>query len=90
MKNEILVTGNISESEIDHLNKELSEIKVIKAQTKGLSKSEFIQLVFHNFEVLTFTRDFILSVALTNSVKQINKIIQYFQKRNKKTAICKY
>ena len=84
MKNEILLTGNISESEIDHLNKELSEIKVIKAQTKGLSKSEFIQLVFHNFEVLTFTRDFILSIALTNSIKQINKIIQYFQKRNKK------
>lgn len=84
MKNEVLLTGNISESEIDYLNKQLSEITVVKTQTKGLSKSEFIQMVFHNFEILTFTRDFILSIALTTSINRINKIIQYFQSRNKK------
>lgn len=84
MKNEILLTGKISEKEIDLLNKEFTNIKVIKAQTKDLCESELIQLVFHNFDILTFSRDFILSIAINSSIKQINKIIQFFKKRRKK------
>ena len=84
MKNEILLTGNISESEIVQLNKELADVEIIKAQIKGLPSSEFIQLVFHNFDILTFSRDFILEIAIKRSVNQIKKVIQFFKKRNKK------
>lgn len=84
MKNEILLTGNISESEIIQLNKELTDVKIIKTQIKGLSGSEFIQLVFHNFDILTFSRDFILENAINISVNQIKKVIQFFKNRNKK------
>jgi hypothetical protein len=87
-RNEILVYGNISDSEIKELSESIPESEVIKVQTKGLSPADYVQLVFHDFTLLSYTRDFILSALLGLSLTQVKKAVKYLRNRNKvvKTA----
>lgn len=83
-KGELLISGNITKEEISELSKLFSDIEVHKLETKGLTPVEFLQIVFNDFEIVTFTRDFILGSVLTGTLDQIRKIIKYLKERNKK------
>jgi len=82
--NELLITGNISETEVELLQSKLSDVEVIKYQTKGYTPDEFVQLVFHNLDALTFTRDFLLANALNYVIAQIKFAVKFFKSRNKR------
>ena len=82
--NELLLTGNVSESEIQELNNQLPNVKVIKYQTKGLPSSDLVQIVFQDLDLITFTRDFILAYALNEVIRQIKYVIKYFKSKRKR------
>ncbi|WP_299762375.1 hypothetical protein [uncultured Pontibacter sp.] len=82
--NKLLLVGNVSETEVEELNKQLLGVKVTTYQPKGLSLTEAVQLVFDNLDLLTFSRDFILANALNYIISQVRSTIDYFKSRNKK------
>jgi len=87
MKNEILLSGNIPDSEINEIQSFISESNVIKMQTKAFDPTEVIQLVFQDFNLLSFTRDFFLGGLLTGTLTQVKLIIDFFKKRRKPIAL---
>lgn len=82
--NELLLAGPVSDQELEELNQELGDVQVLKYQTKGLPISEIVQLIFHNFNLITFTRDYLLATSLTTVIKQIKHAVFYLSERNKK------
>lgn len=82
--NELLLSGNVAEDEVNELNELMSNVEVVQYQIKGLSPTELVDIVFHNLDVVSFTRDFILSNALNTVISQIKLAITHFRIRNKK------
>jgi hypothetical protein len=82
--NELLLNGPVSDQEVAELNQDLEGVEVLKYQTKGLSTSEVIQLVFHNLDIVTFTRDYLLATSLNAIIGQIKYAVSYFSRKNKK------
>jgi hypothetical protein len=89
----IELKGAISDGEVRHLNKIYGEeeIQVYRLEVKSASTDPLhhaLEIVFHDFNVLVFARDFFL----TELVKRLSKTIlpyltlsiQYFKKKSKK------
>ncbi len=84
MKNEVLLYGPASNQEVEELTELLNDCEVVKLETKSQGLEEVIQIVFHDFNILTFSRDFVLGALLTGSLTQIKRIISYFKGKRKK------
>lgn len=92
IKKELLISGNITEEEIQELQNELSDqdFTINKLITKSYTVSEFLQILFSDLNVISFTRDFILGGLLTASWIQIKKVIKKLEKRKKKVKTISY
>lgn len=82
--NELLLNGPVSDQEVEELNHALEGVQILKYQTKGLTTSEIVQLVFHNLDLIIFTRDYLLATSLNAVIGQIKHAVSYFSERNKK------
>lgn len=91
--NELLIQGNVSEKELGEINEFLQNenIKVTKLHTKAFDAGELIQLVFNDFEIIGFARDFVLASLLTYHFSKLSKVIDYLakSKKNVNTIIIK-
>lgn len=84
---EIGITGKVSPTEI----KELSElygsenIKITKLETKAAPGiygiEEIIDIIFRDYSIIDFTRDFILANLINYGWKKVKKVINYFNNK---------
>ena len=83
---EVLISGNITELEIKELQNELysENIKLEKHLVKSQTIQDLIQLVFQDFSLISFTRDFVISGILSTSWCAVNKVVKSLEKKNKK------
>ena len=83
---EILIQGDINQNEIDELILELDndDLVINKLYTKSQTTQDFVQLVFSDFNVISFTRDLAISGLLTTSLTILKSVINKLKKRNKK------
>jgi len=84
--NKLFIQGKISSSEIEELRKELNQqdFEISKATTLGHGENELLKLIFQDFHVICFARDFILSVYLTSILTKFQKVFKSLNNRNKK------
>jgi len=82
----VLISGNITELEIKELQNELSNenINIDKLQVKSQTIQDIIQLVLQDFNLICFTRDFVLSGIVKASYSIVNKVVKKLEKKNKK------
>ncbi|WP_282124112.1 hypothetical protein [Algibacter mikhailovii] len=83
-KNEIILSGLITKSEIAAIKKIAPDSSIHKMETKGLTPLDYVQIAFYDFNVISFTRDFILGMVLTGGLKQIKKILDYLKTKKKR------
>jgi hypothetical protein len=81
---EILLSGAVSEKEVEEIKSIISEENVFKMEVKGYVLQDLIQIVFNDLNIITFSRDFILGAVVTGGLTKIKSIINYFRQRNKK------
>jgi hypothetical protein len=89
LKNKLLIQGNISEREIAELSKYFIEQDVVISKYSDFvhhGDNELLNLIFQDFHVLSFTRDYVLSTLLTSSWKYIGKVVNLLNNRNKQVA----
>ena len=82
----LLIQGKISDGEIESLKKELNQqdFEISKYTALAHGEHELLNLIFHDFNVISFTRDFFLSALLTSAWTKINEVIKLLSKSNKK------
>jgi len=82
---EVLIQGDITQNEIDELVLELDndDLVIDKLLTKSQTPQDFLNLVFNDFNAISFTRDFVLGGLLTASWKIISSVVEKLRKKNK-------
>jgi hypothetical protein len=81
---EILLSGAVSEKEVEEIKSIISEENVFKMEVKGYVLQDLIQIVFNDLNVITFSRDFVLDIVMSGVKTKLKSILNYFKQRNKK------
>lgn len=81
---ELVLQGNIESDELSTLGEIFDDDTTIsKMKVKSGGIEEVIHLIFHDFNTITFTRDFILGGVLTGIITKLKQAIVFFKGRNK-------
>ena len=96
MKKPIIgIQGEVNESEINELQKIYDDIDIrpyIELSHGIHGINEIVDLIFHDFSIIAFTRDLLLSTLITISYNKLKKCFDYFKKEEKevRTIIIEY
>lgn len=88
IKNKILIQGKISDTDIENLIAEFENqnFEIAKYGALAHGEQDLLKLLFSDFSLISFTRDFVLSSLLTIFWSDLIKVFQSLQKRNKKVS----
>ena len=82
----LFIQGSISDSDIDNLKVEFNQtdFEILKYYDLSSTTFESLRIIFNDFNLISFTRDFVLSSLLTNTLESIQKIVASLRKKNRK------
>jgi hypothetical protein len=88
MKNNLLlINGSISDTDLNELEQIAKKynIELQKLNKKNSIQliNDAVELIFENFDVITFSRDFVISAVINLVLRKIKKILAYLRKKNK-------
>jgi len=83
VKRILFIQGPVSEIELENLRLEISidDFQISKSYELSSTPQEFINLLFHDYTIIAFTRDYLIGKVVDSVVK---KVIDIFDKKEKR------
>ena len=81
----LFIQGSISDLDIESLKADFqqTDFEILKYHSLSSNTDEFLRIIFDDFSLISFARDFILSSLLTSTWESIRKVIKSLIEKNK-------